>query len=262
MQLQDKDVRDSTIRDLRSQVSELTAARLLLEEENEQLKAQLVEKERLASLIAHELRSPLTPIINYAQLIARPNQRRETVARGGQIIISQAWRMARLVKDWLDASRLSTGRFALKCQTCNLSKLLKSLVEQTRPVAPFHTFELALPTEPLLGNWDSERLQQAVGNLLDNAIKYSDEETTITVRARCEEGAAHISVHNMGMSLSGTQAEQFFHAPTYPQASAMQDSTGLGLFITRSIIEAHGGALRVETLPGGQGTMFAFNLPL
>lgn len=260
MRLQDKDVRDDTIRDLQGQVSELATARVLLEEEVEQLKAQLAEKERFASLIAHELRSPLTPIINYAQLIARPNQRRETVARGGQIIISQAWRMARLVKDWLDVSRLSAGRFALKRQTCNLNRLLKSLVEQTRPVAPFHIFELALPVEPLLGNWDSERLQQAVGNLLDHAIKYSDEETAITVRAWREEHAVWISIHHMGMNLSGTP--QFSPPLTDPQTTALQDSTGLGLFITRSIIEAHGGELRVEELAEGQGTMFAFDLPL
>jgi signal transduction histidine kinase len=262
MQLKDKDVRDSTIRDLQNQVSELTATRLLLEEEIEQLKAQLAEKERFAALIAHELRSPLTPIINYAQLLARPNQRRETVERGGQIIIGQAWRMARLVKDWLDASRLSAGQFALKCQTCNLNRLLKSLIEQTRPVAPFHTFELALPDEPLAGHWDADRLQQAVGNLLDNAIKYSDEETTITVRAWQEGDAAYISVHNMGMSISRTQVGQSFHSLSHARAAALQDSTGLGLFITRSIIEAHGGELRVEDLPAGQGMMFVFDLPL
>lgn len=260
MQLRDKDVRDDTIRDLQDQVSELATARVLLEEEVAQLKAQLAEKEQFASLIAHELRSPLTPIINYAQLIARPDQQREAVARGGQIIISQAWRMARLVKDWLDVSRLSAGRFALKCQTCNLSRLLKNLVEQTRPVAPFHTFELTLPAEPLQGNWDSERLQQAVGNLLDHAIKYSDDETTITVRAWREEHAAWISVHNMGMNLSG--AQQFSPSLACPQTAALQDSTGLGLFITRSIIEAHGGELHVEELSEGQGMTVAFDLPL
>ncbi|MGH2509699.1 MAG: histidine kinase dimerization/phospho-acceptor domain-containing protein, partial [Ktedonobacteraceae bacterium] len=163
MQLQNKDVQDGAIDILQSQVSELAAARLLLEEEVEQLKAQLAQKERFAAMIAHELRSPLTPIINYAQLIARPNQRRETIERGSQIIVSQSWRLARLVKDLLDVSRLSSGQFTLKCKSCNLAKVIKDLVEQAKPVAPFHKFEVELPTEPLWGNWDCDRLQQAVG---------------------------------------------------------------------------------------------------
>src|SRR5437879_947979 len=104
MQLQNKDVREDVISDLQDQVNELTAAKLLLAEEVEQLKAELVQKERFAAMIAHELRSPLTPIINYAQIIARPNQRRETIERGSQIIVSQSWRLARLAKDLLDVS--------------------------------------------------------------------------------------------------------------------------------------------------------------
>src|ERR1700730_7156272 len=102
MQLKNKDVQEDVIRNLQSQINELTAARLLLEEEVEQLKKELVQKERFAAMIAHELRSPLTPIINYAQIIARPNQRRETIERGSQIIVSQAWRLARLGQELAD----------------------------------------------------------------------------------------------------------------------------------------------------------------
>lgn len=262
MQLQDKDVQDDAISNLQNQVNELTATRLLLEEEIEQLKAQLAQKERFAAMIAHELRSPLTPIINYAQLIARPNQRRETIERGSQIIVSQSWRLARLVKDLLDVSRLSSGQFTLKRRSCDLAKLIKELVEQVKPVAPFHQFEVALPTEPLMGNWDSDRLQQAVGNLVDNAIKYSDDDTTITVRVWHEEQIVHISVHNAGMGIPKAQTDQLFRPFSRLQAATLQDGTGLGLFIARSIAEAHGGTLRLEELPEGQGTTFALDLPL
>lgn len=262
MQLQDTDVQEETICNLQQQVSELTAAHLLLEEEVAQLKAQLAQKERFAAMIAHELRSPLTPIINYAQLIARPNQRRETIERGSQIIISQSWRLARLAKDLLDVSRLSSGQFTLKCQNCDLSKVIKDLVEQIKPVAPFHIFEVELPAEPLVGNWDSDRLQQAVGNLVDNAIKYSDDGTTITVRIWCEESIARISVHNVGMGIPKAQTDQLFRPFSRLQAATLQDGTGLGLFIARSIAEAHGGTLCLEELPEGQGTTFSFDLPL
>ena len=262
MQLQDKDVREDAIHDLQSQVNELTAARLLLEEEVEQLKAELVQKERFAAMIAHELRSPLTPIINYAQIIARPNQRRETIERGSQIIVSQSGRLARLAKDLLDVSRLSSGQFTLKCQPCNLVKVIKDLLEQVKPVAPFHTFRLELADEALVGEWDRDRLQQAVGNLVDNAIKYSDDETTITIKVWQTEHKACISVHNVGVSIPKTQIDQLFRPFSRLKTPIPQDGTGLGLFITKSIVEAHGGELRLEELPEGQGTTFSFDLPL
>jgi signal transduction histidine kinase len=262
MQLQDKDVREDVIRDLQSQVNELTAARLLLEEEAAQLKAELAQKERFAAIVAHELRSPLTPIINYAQLIARPNQRRENIERGSQIIISQAWRLARLARDLLDVSRLSTGQFALKCQDCDITEVIREVVEQAQPAAPFHTFRVDIPAEPLVGNWDRDRLQQALGNLIDNAVKYSDDETTIVIKACKAEGAVQVSIHHAGASIPQSQIDQILHPFSRLQAAMPQDGAGLGLFITRSIIEAHGGTLCLEKLSEEQGTMFSFDLPL
>jgi signal transduction histidine kinase len=262
MQLKDTDVREDVIRNLQDQVNELTAARLLLEEEVAQLKTELAQKERFAAMIAHELRSPLTPIINYAQMIARPNQRREAIERGSQIIISQSWRIARLAKDLLDVSRVSSGQFTLKCEICNLVKIVKEIVEQAKPVAPFHAFEVVLPEKPLLGNWDSDRLQQAVGNLMDNAIKYSDDETTITVKVWQTQNMACVSVHNLGTSIPKAQIDQLFRPFSRLQTAVPHDGTGLGLFITKTIVEAHHGKLRLEELPEGQGTTFVFELPL
>jgi len=262
MQLKDKDVQENSIRNLQNQVNELTTARLLLEEEVAQLKSELAQKERFAAMIAHELRSPLTPIINYAQIIARPNSRRESVERGSQIIVSQAWRLARLAKDLLDVSRLSTGQFTLKREACNLTKVIRELVEQAKPVAPFHKFKVDLPSEPLFGHWDGDRLQQAVGNLLDNAIKYSDDETTITVKVWQIGKFARVSVHNVGTSIPKAQIDQLFRPFSRLQTAVPQDGTGLGLFISRTIVEAHGGSIRLEDLPEGQGTTFVFELPL
>ena len=157
---------DKVIAALRHQVDELTENNLLLKE-------QVARKEQFTAMIAHELRSPLTPIINYAQIVARPNQRRETIERGTNIIVSQAWRLSRLVSDLLDSSRLSSGQFTLSCGPCDAVKLVKEVVEQLRPVAPYHKFAIDVPDTPMIGNWDYGRLQQALGNLLDNAIKYS-----------------------------------------------------------------------------------------
>jgi signal transduction histidine kinase len=256
MQVQHEKSQGEVIEALQRQVDELTAANLLLTE-------QLARKEQSIAMIAHELRGPLSPIINYAQMVARPAQRSETIQRGTKIIISQARRLARLVNDLLDSSRLSSGRFTLLCEACDLTELAREIVEQLRPVAPHHTLVIALPDTPVIGNWDSGRLQQALGNLLDNAIKYSDEDTTITVSVQTTPGVAHISVHNQGVGIHAADIGRLFRPYVRLQETSARQGSGLGLYITRCIIEAHGGVLRLEPhAAGNQGTTFSFDLPL
>ena len=247
---------DEVISVLQQQVDELTKNNLLLKE-------QLARKQQFTAMIAHELRSPLTPIINYAQIVARPNQRRETIERGTNIIISQAWRLSRLVSDLLDSARLSSGQFTLACTPCDAVKLVKETVEQLRPIAPYHKFVTDIPDIPITGNWDCGRLQQALGNLIDNAIKYSPEETTITVRTYLTPGKVSISVHNEGESIPFAEADQLFHPYSRLATSSRQKGSGLGLYIAKSIIDAHGGNLQLEQPPEGKpGTTFTFDLPL
>jgi len=248
---------DEAIEALQRQVDELTAANLHLQE-------QLARKDQFTAMIAHELRSPLTPIINYAQIVARPNQRRETIERGTNIIMSQAWRLSRLVSDLLDASRLSSGQFTLSCIPCDAVKLVKEAVEQLRPVAPYHQFAIEMPETPMIGMWDYGRLQQALGNLLDNAIKYSPEETTILVQVWQTPGKAHVSVHNEGEGIPFADIDQLFRPYSRLQGtSGTQKGSGLGLYIAKSIVVAHGGELHLErSTEEKQGTTFSFDLPI
>jgi signal transduction histidine kinase len=257
MQWQEEQSRDKVIDALQHQVDVLTEANLLLSE-------QLARKEQFTAMIAHELRSPLTPIINYANIVGRPNQRSETIERGTNIIIGQAWRLSRLVSDLLDSSRLSSGQFTLSCSPCDIVKLVKEVVEQLRPVAPYHQFIIEVPETPIIGNWDYGRLQQALGNLLDNAIKYSSEGTSIMVRAWESPGKAHLSVHNEGEGIPFSSIDQLFHPYSRLQGtSGNQKGSGLGLYITKSIVEAHRGELHLQQpTEEKQGTTFAFDLPL
>src|SRR6266571_8937107 len=247
MQVQDERSQGEIIQALQRQVDDLTAANALLQEE-------LATKEQFTAMIAHELRGPLTPIISYAQMIARPNQRQEKIQRGTSIIISQARRLVRLVSDLLDASHLSSGRFALVRKKCDLVALARQIVDELRPLAPYHNFVIDLPGTPLVGNWDAVRLQQALGNLLDNAIKYSGEGTTITVRAWPIGDAAHTSVYNMGASIPPAAIGQLFQPYGRLQGANKHEGSGLGLYITKCIVEAHGGTLRLEPhTEGGKG---------
>jgi len=256
MQVQRQQSQDEIIEALQRQVDELTEANFLLED-------QLARKEQFIAMVAHELRGPLTPIISYAQMVARPTQRPETIQRGSKVIVSQARRLTRLVNDLLDSSRLNSGQFTLTRESCDIVELAKEVVEELRPVAPYHTLVLDIPTRPIVGNWDRGRLQQVLGNLLENAIKYSDEHTNVTVRVWKDDDGAHISVHNQGASIPSAEIGELFRPYVRLQAAGTQQGSGLGLHIAKSIIEAHGGALRLEPHTAeGQGTTFSFDLPL
>jgi signal transduction histidine kinase len=266
---------EQMIEDLQNQVDELTNANLLLRD-------QLARKEQFTAMIAHELRGPLAPIINYAQMLARQavapaedssdaKQQRQAskVQRQTSIIISQARRLTRLVNDLLDASRLTSGQFTLFRESCDLTQLIRETVDQFRPVAPYHTFLIEAPVkEKLVGLWDAGRLQQVLGNLLDNAAKYSDEKTTITVQVWHTPGFAHVSVHNQGSSIPSSDISQLFRPYSRLQATSDRRGSGLGLYIANSIIEAHGGTLRLEPhneegpIETSKGTTFTFSLPL
>ncbi|HET8913593.1 MAG TPA: HAMP domain-containing sensor histidine kinase, partial [Ktedonobacteraceae bacterium] len=255
MQVKNEQSQEELIKELKHQIDELSASKLVLEE-------QLARKEQFTAMIAHELRGPLTPIISYAQMIGRAKNRPELIERNTKIIISQAQRSARLVNDLLDASRLSTGQFKLVTASCDAVSLVREVVEQLRPVAPYHHFELHLPDEPVIGNWDGGRIQQALGNLLDNAVKYSDPNTVVTITLIKQAESIYFSVHNQGASIPSDETSQLFRPYVRLQGTIHRQGSGLGLYITKSIIEAHGGSLRLE--PNnleGQGTTFSFELP-
>jgi signal transduction histidine kinase len=140
---------------------------------------------------------------------------------------------------------------------------VQETVEQLRPIAPYHKFVIDVPDSPIIGNWDYDRLQQALGNLIDNAIKFSPEETTITNRAYRIPGKVSISIHNEGQSISLKEVDQLFLPYSRLETSSRQKGSGLGLYIAKSIINAHGGNLQLEqATEEQQGTTFIFDLPL
>ena len=267
MQVREVQTQNENNEDLQRQIAELTAENMLLKE-------RLATKEQFTAMIAHDLRGPLTPIINYAKLIIRQQggQPNVSLRRNASIIISQAQRLTRLVGDLLDMSRLSTGSFTLFREPCDIIPLVQELVEQLKPVAPHHKFVVDVPEEPLKSKYDSERLQQAIGNLLDNAIKYSFEQTYITLRVWTTPQTLHISVHNIGRDIPEDEIDSLFQPFVRLQAATSRKGSGLGLYIARSIITAHGGELHLEPYVMNEnadetgeihstGTTFSLTLP-
>jgi signal transduction histidine kinase len=264
-QWQSEPSHEELIGDLQRQVDELTA-------ENKMLKTQLEQKEQFIAMVAHELRNLLTPIINYAQMIAQlafPRQKAGEEEKPGRklrrysnIITSQSRRLGRLINDLLDASRLTSGQFTLVRKPCDIVALTKESIEYLIPVAPRNRIELQAPQESIRGIWDGERLQQVIGNLLDNAIKYSNPDTAIIVRIWRTPGEVHVSVRNEGIIIPKENIDQLFRPYTrLPASSGNRRGSGLGLYITKSIIEAHEGEMQLEPSTEA-GTTFSFSLPL
>ena len=247
--------------------------------ENNVLKEQLVRKEQFMAMIAHDLLSPLTSIISYAKIIVRllggtPNP---SMRRSADIIISQSQRIVRLINDLRDSSQLESNKFSLKLASCDVVELVRETADQLRPIAPHHRIVLDIPATPVSGMYDRERLQQVLGNLLDNAIKYSDTETIITIRVWTTPKTVNVSVHNQGAAIPVSERSMLFLPFVRLSGVGQRKGSGLGLYISHSIIQAHRGTLRLiplaeqdrdellkveGTKEEQKGVTFCFTLPL
>jgi signal transduction histidine kinase len=216
------------------------------------------------SLVSHELRSPMAAVIGAARTLQErwrslsPDQREAFLA----LIGDETQRLAALIGDVLDTSRIEAGTFTYRFTDIDLSALVVDVVgtvavgqDEVRVRADVPE---ALP--PIRG--DAERLRQVLTNLVDNAVKYSPAGDEVAVRARRENGRVLIEVADNGPGIPHDQQRLIFEKfgrADVPGGS--KPGTGLGLFIARSIAEAHGGTLDVRSRPNG-GTTFTLALPL
>jgi signal transduction histidine kinase len=216
------------------------------------------------SLVSHELRSPMAAVIGAARTLQErwrvltPDQREAFLA----LIADETNRLAALIGDVLDTSRIEAGTFSYSFTDVDLTRLVEDAVA-TAAVGQDEVrvrSSVAGPVPPIRG--DRERLRQVVTNLIDNAIKYSPVGDEVQVSVQPENGAIRISVADHGPGIPRDQQRLIFEK--FGRADVPGDSkpgTGLGLFIARSIAEAHGGTVEVESRPE-KGTVFTFTLPI
>lgn len=216
----------------------------------------------LIATVSHELRSPLTAIKGYGEsLLSAGPWDAATEREFLQVIIESADRLAELVDNLLDAARLESGTLALAREPVQLGPLVRRLVESRRPLAPQHQFDLDID-EPLpLVNGDPRRLTQVVANLLDNAVKYTPQGGPIRVALRGGDRVT-IAVTDRGIGIPPDALPHLFARFYRAENAAVAGmrGTGLGLFICRSLVEAHGGAVHVSSTLGA-GSVFTVELP-
>jgi len=222
-------------------------------------------KSTFISVISHELKTPVSLIKGYASTLRREDAHwdRKTAQDSLQVIEEEADRLAELIDNLLDATRLQSGRLKLSIDDVACDALAAEMVGKYRTQSSQHTFAASFPTNFPVVRADRKRLAQVLANLLNNAIKYSPSGGTITVSGVVVKEAVQISVSDEGIGIAPAEQEHIFDR-FYRVDNALSRETqgaGLGLYIVRSIVDAHGGRIWAESRDGG-GTSVHFTLPL
>lgn len=244
----------------------------------EQEKEKLLQKEKehvtarddFLSIASHELKTPLTSLKLQSQVVLRAIAKNDPSVYSPEKVTSlvkqidtQTTRLTRLVDDMLDISRIRTGRLKIEKETVDLTELILDVTERLKPQFLQVTGETPVLEiqENIKGNWDRFRIEQALTNLLTNAIRYGNNKT-VTIKTAVENNMAKICVIDHGIGIEKENIDKIFERFERAGMSASEVSgLGLGLFITSQIIKAHGGSIRVES-EFGKGSTFIVELPL
>jgi len=228
-----------------------------------QLEATKVRDEFI-SIASHELKTPLTSLKLQTQMTKKQLSKThgltsEQMEKQLDNTVNQIDRLNKLVDDMLDVSRINTGKLNLHKSNINLSNLLHELIERFMP--QFEGVDSKVHTEitpDVIGHWDSYKLEQVINNLFSNAIRYSPRKN-IYVKLTIEKNMAILSVKDEGMGIDASNLERIFER--FESASNSSKGLGLGLYITRQIVELHNGTIHVES-EVGKGSNFIIKIPL
>jgi PAS domain S-box-containing protein/excisionase family DNA binding protein len=246
-----------TISPIRDGTGQIVGASAIARDISERRALERMQSDFLA-MVSHELRSPLATVKGLAQLMQRRGAYSERSLDG---IVAQVNHLDRLVGDLLDVARLEAGRLELSREPVDLVKLVAENVHQAQARTEDHVLRVEAPAPQLTGSYDRVRLNQVLQNLLGNAIKYAPG-GQILVRLVADGTEARISVADEGPGIAQEEAPRLFER--FYRAAATADGAkgfGIGLYVARTLVEAHGGRIWVAPRPG-PGTEFIFTLPL
>jgi signal transduction histidine kinase len=248
----------------RFQEEELRQKNYQLEQQNLAIQEANRLKTEFVSIVSHELRTPLTSIQGYAELLLEDEQIAQEHRESLAIVKKNSERLLGLINDLLDVSRMEAGMLDLHRTSLDLVHLIREVAGSLRPLIETKRQQLRLDLSGgLPAVWaDADRVTQILTNLIANAHKYTPVEGSIMVAARRDDGFVRVEVTDTGTGLSPEDQAQlftkFFRA--HDRSSQVGGGTGLGLVITRLLVELHGGQITVSSAPG-QGSTFSFSLP-
>jgi signal transduction histidine kinase len=227
-----------------------------------------LERERgeWTSVITHDLRQPVTVILGYAAVLQGHLERSEAHGderRAAEHILTSAQNLNRMISDLLDVSRIESRRLTIKRQRTDLSTLVREVLDRTQLVTAGHPVQLVVRESIPPLALDPERIEQVLGNLLSNAAKYSDPDSPIRLAIERRGAVVEVAVSNSGPGIAPDELPRLFER-FYRTQEALEErrpGIGLGLYIAKGLVEAHGGRIWVESVPG-QITTFGFTLPV
>jgi signal transduction histidine kinase len=221
-------------------------------------------KTEFVSMVSHELRTPLTSIQGYAELLLEDKEIAGAERESLTIVRKNADRLLGLINDLLDLSRIEAGRLDLHRTSLDLARLIREVAGSLRPLIEAKRQQLRLDLgDALPAVWaDADRVTQILTNLISNAHKYTLVEGSITVAAQRDDGFVRVDVSDTGIGLSPEDQAQIFTKffRVHDRSRQASGGTGLGLVITRLLVELHGGRITLTSAPG-QGSTFSFTLP-
>jgi signal transduction histidine kinase len=234
---------------------------------NTQLQRLDEAKDEFVSMASHQLRTPLTSVKGYISMVLEGDAGKITESQ--RQLLSEAFtsseRMVHLISDFLNVSRLQTGKFVLEQRRADLSKIVTQEIDSLQTTARAHhlTLEYRAPSYFPLLYLDESKIRQVLMNFIDNAIYYSEEGTMITVRLAIENGFAVLEVHNTGIGVPKSEQAhlftKFFRATN--ARKQRPDGTGVGLFLAKKVVVSHGGTMVFESVEDA-GSTFGFRLPV
>jgi PAS domain S-box-containing protein len=222
-------------------------------------------KNEFLAMLAHELRNPLAPISNAVRALNIGRTDDKLVRAMLAMLERQVGQLARLVDDLLDLNRVTRGRIALRRQSVELRSVVDQAVEAVHALygSMNHELTVNLPSEPVYLTADPARLAQVIGNLLNNACKFTDPGGRITLTVLHESDQAVIRVRDSGIGIAPEQLPHLFEM--FTQAGASPDRTreglGVGLTLVKALVEMHGGTVEARSEGLGRGSEFEVRLP-
>lgn len=222
-------------------------------------------REEWTSVIAHDLRQPITIITGYADMLAKKLQEPENLEerKAAEHILASVRSLNKMVRDLLDVSRIEARRIVLNCRPTDLPSLIRAAVERMAAMTRGHAVVIQIRGAIPPAEVDPDRIEQVLGNLLSNAAKYSYPDSEIQLVVESRDGNAELAVSNRGPGISPDELPKLFTRfyRTREARAGPVVGLGLGLYISKGLVEAHGGKIWARSTPG-ETTTFYVTLPL
>jgi len=257
---------EAALRQVNDELEARVAARTAeLVKANEALREADRRKDEFLSMLGHELRNPLAPILTAAEMIRMSAQGDARVERFRSVIERQARNLSRLVDDLLDVSRITRGTITLQTMLVDLGTIVRSAVDAARPLidASGHTLGVSLPAAPVLVQGDPTRLEQVIVNLLNNAAKYTEHGGQIALSVEQDKAGVTTTIKDNGIGMPEDLLPRVFDLFVQGERALdrSQGGLGIGLTLVKSLISMHGGSVEARSEGVGKGSEIVVRLP-